>query len=43
MIQMAGVNFMGGEAALPTNPNKGRSGKRKTNDADRPRDVSNDD
>ena len=31
---------MGGEAALPINPEKGRAGKRKTNDADRPSDAS---
>ena len=38
--QNAGVNFIVGEAASPTNPDKGCAGKLKTNYSDRPRDVS---
>ena len=38
--QKASVNYMGGEAASPTNPERGRSGKLKTSYSDRPRDVS---
>ena len=30
-LQKEGVNFMGGEAASPTNPEKGRDNKRNTN------------
>ena len=35
--------FTEGGATSPTNPEKGRAGKRKTNYSDRLRDVSNDD
>ena len=38
--QKAGVNFMVVEAALPTNPEKVRDGKRKTNYSERPRHES---
>ena len=38
-LQKAGVKFTGGGAALPTNPEKGRTDKCKINYADRPSDA----
>ena len=38
--QKAGVIVMGGEAASPTNPEKGRAGKCKTKNSDHLKDVS---
>ena len=39
----AGIKFMVGESASPTNPEKGRSGKLKENYSDCLRDTSNGD
>ena len=40
LSQRAGVKFMGGKASSPINPEKCRADKRKTNDVDRPSEVS---